>query len=145
MGSRIGYRAKSKEGVSPLLRKQWMSSIEEGVTKTWKTLTGGMAVDDGMCALRSDLSWHRTFAVMVNSFYSPPFDEICDKTNCDISDNGLIEVDITNYKNWEINHYDVNWDDGTLSKKKKIATMTAKGFKWVITPKQRENLGEGLE
>jgi hypothetical protein len=164
MGSRIGYCVKDKEGRSPIFRKQWASSIKEAVINMWNNLGG--IVDDGCQAIRSDLSKERGFASLCYSIYQPPFNSIEPDSNCDIGDNGLIEIDISNYKNWiiyhiEIGNYDelrrkykdfeknykkyktkVNWTKEC--KKTKIAQMNEKGFKWLITDKTRAKLGEGL-
>ena len=145
MGSRIGYCVKSERGRSPILRKQWAGSTEYGVTDMWKTLGGNPG--GGGQAIRADLDIGRGFAAMVSVFYDPPFNSVQMDTNCDISDNGLIEVDITLYDKWKVYHIEIGWDDGEEGKEGKktlIAEMNIRGFEWKITPSMRERIGEGL-
>lgn len=156
MGSRIGYRIsqkvkykengkeKEKVEVSQILRKQWATSIVELTENTWKTLLGNKKINDGSIALRHDLNIGRTCAAMVFRNYEPPFHSLESTTNCDIGDNGLIEIDITKYDSWVIYHYKVDWETGTLGRKHKIAKMDIGGFEWLISDGTRENIGEGL-
>lgn len=119
-------------------------------------------------AIRDDLNRSRGFAGLVATIYSAPYDSIHENTNCDIADNGLIEIDISDFNHWKIYHYEVgNWskimqkysefpfcgqppDKSELSwsvlseDKTLIAEMSKKGFKWLISQEERENLGEGL-
>lgn len=144
MGSRIGFctEDKSKER-SPIFRQQWKCSIEEAVSQMWKTLGG--KPDDGGQAIRDDLENGRAFAALVRSIYTPPFESIQLTTNCDISDNGLITIDITDYKHWIVYHEEVEWETGKTFDKQPIAEMSINGFKWLITEEARHLLGEGLD
>ena len=59
----------------------------------------------------------------------------------------LVEIDISDYKNWKINHIAIGWRDdeeGKEMEKTEIAIMNGK-FEWTITKTQRDKLGEGLE
>lgn len=146
MGSRIGYRVKHDTEHSDILRKQWVGSLKEGVYKMWTTL-GGTPGDGGQ-AIRHDLDIGRGFAAMVVSFYEPPFNSIEKDTRCDIADNGLIEVDISDYQAWKVYHIGIGYlgeDDGKEGKRTQIATMDKLGFTWIIDDKQRKKLGEGLD
>lgn len=134
----------SENGVSPLLRKQWITSIEELVTKMWETLSQKNKADNGSQAIRFDLDWDRAFASMIFVGYEPPFNSIHMELNCDISDNGLIEVDIRDYKNWKIYHYDIDHEYSWPKNKALIAEMNSKGFKWHLTEDERKEKGEGL-
>jgi hypothetical protein len=142
MGSRIGYCVEDSKGRSHILRKQWMSSIEDGVNVMWHMLGG--KPDDGSQAIRNDLDIGRGFAACVVSFYSPPFDSIEKNTNCDISDNGLIVIDIKDFKSWEIYHIKIRWEDGKEDRTTLIATKTEDGFTWKVSESKRQDIGEGL-
>lgn len=126
MGDRAGYRFVSKKEVSPIYRVQWMKSINGVVQNTWDTLCDGKPIDDGSCALRTDLGIGRAFAACIYSNYTPPFESIENITDCDISDEGLFEIDISNYKKWVVYHYDVSFEDGKLSNKKEIGFIDGK-------------------
>ena len=136
MGERIGYRTRDKYGISQIIRKQWMKNVQEVVTGTWNTLGGNP--DNGMQAIRQDLGNDRAFAALVSNVYDPPFDSIHEDVNCDIVDHGLVEIDVTDYKNWQVYHYEIDWHNdfskpSTLDEKSKTlyATMNGKGFKKV--------------
>jgi len=144
MGSRVGYRVRDKSGISPVFRKQWMTSIRGAVDKTWKNLLDGKSIDDGSQAIRDDLSWHRVFACLVYSIYEPPFQEVCPGVNCDISDNGLIEVDINHYKYWKIYHIEIDFDSSSEGEKTLIAEMKDGKFKWLLSDEELSEFGEGL-
>jgi len=145
MGSRIGFCVRDANKRSGILRQQWASSIKEGTEKMWTTLGGNPG--DGGQAIRHDLDISRGFAALVYSIYQPPFNSIQDSTLCDIANNGLIEIDISDYKDWKIYHIKIGWkgeEEGKEEKKTLIATMNKDGFKWVVSDKARENMGEGL-
>jgi len=166
MGSRIGFRFKQGITKSQILRQQWRCDIQEAVTKTWDTL-GGEHVSQGSFALRDDLDIGRAFACFVYCNYQAPFNSIEKDSDCDIVDNGLIEINIDDYKHWDIFHIEIgNWnelsrtfkdfckDSGKYQekikwhgeyKKTKIAEMTPDGFKWVLNEKMLGELGEGLK
>ena len=146
MGSRVGFRIRDKDGVSQILRQQWRGSIPKGIEKMWNLL-GGKPGNGGQ-ALRDDLDKSRGFAAMVVAYYDPPFNSIEEDTKCDITDNGLIEIDISNWCLWKIYHYNVGWETdsvGELSDKTEIATMSENGFIWSINETERDKLGEGLD
>ena len=146
MGSRGGFRTKDKSGkFSQILRQQRIGLVEEGVTEMW-WLLGGKPGDGGQ-AIRDDLDNGRAFAALVASFYKQPFNSIEDSTLCDISDNGLFTVDVSDFAKWKIIHTEIGWqgeDDGKQGTEKLIATMSADGFEWVISDEERENTGEGI-
>ena len=134
MGERIGYRTRDKNGTSQIIRKQWMKNVQEVVTETWNTLGGNP--DNGMQAIRNDLENDRAFAALVSVVYDPPFDSIHDNVQCDISDHGLVEIDVTDYKNWNIYHYEVDWDKDAgeslnEGSKKLYGRMNTKGWKHI--------------
>ena len=143
MGSRIGYCVRDKTERSPIFRKQWSSSISKGVEGMWIRLSDNKGLGDGGQAIRDDLDWGRAFASLVVSFWDRCFNSIESGTNCDISDNGLIEIDITNFKEWKIYHIKVDWDDGIEGSKILIAEMNGV-FTWLIGEGERELIGEGL-
>lgn len=150
MGSRIGFCVeKTYKDItqrSPIYRQQWAGSIPEIVESTWKTLSNGLPVDDGMQAIRSDLNTGRTIAALVYANYEPPFESIAIDVNCDISDNGLVIIDITNYKNWEVNHVDIDFEKEELKETKQIIGKIQDGkFEWSINAEDRSYLGEGLK
>lgn len=162
MGSRIGYCVVSNGERSPIFRMQWKTSIEELVKDTWKMLLTRRKynweksnpfegyeqgkINDGDVAIRDDLDQGRAFAAMVRVGYEPPFHSIQSSIWCDINDNGLIEVDVTNYKKWTIRHIDIHYkkDGDKEGKITRIATMSEDGFKWLISQDTKDNLGEGL-
>lgn len=151
MGERIGFRVKDKNGVSAIFRQQFMSAPQEVVENTWNTLLSHKTfvdkdysklqlvhgkVGDGMLALRNDLDIGRAFAALVYSNYEPPFNSIESDVNCDITDHGLVEIDVSDYKHWKVYHYEVDWHDNfdvpsTLDEDSKTlyAEMTEKGYK----------------
>ena len=130
MGERIGYRTRDKNGTSQIIRKQWMKNVKDVVTDTWNTLGGNP--DNGWQAIRNDLENDRAFAALVVSVYDPPFDSIHENTDCDISDHGLVEIDVTNYKDWKIYHIPVPWEEGQKfdeNNKTLYGNMNTKGWK----------------
>lgn len=145
MGSRIGYSARYRGEDSPILRKQWKTSIKEAVCRTWQILLDGHDVGHGLCALRDDLAEDRAFAALCCAVYEPPFDSIHKDANCDISDNGLIVIDVTQFQNWKIYQHEVNFETGEVGHPTLIAVMSEYGFKWVVSDKEREEIGEGLD
>jgi len=146
MGSRIGYRVRDKNGVSPIFRKQWARGTTEGLEKMMAFLDGGAGPGSGMGALRSDLDRHQAFAAMVVALYEPPFDSIEDDPACDIADNGLLEVDISRWDKWMVYLYPIAFsqakgdclgtDDPPL-----VATVEGGQVHWIA---DRRELGEGL-
>lgn len=130
MGERIGYRIRDKDGVSDILRKQWMEDPRLVTQNTWDMLLNGDKVGSGMCALRDDLEIGRGFAALVASNYNAPFDSIEKDIHCDISDHGLIEIDVSQYDNWKIYHIPVNWDESGSSEEDRslIAEMSDRGY-----------------
>lgn len=141
MGSRIGFRVIQKDEKSQVFRQQWNGGVEKTIIKTWEALIAGKTLLDGMQAIRDDLDIGRAFCALVASNYQPPFESIEKDTHCDISDNGLIEIDISNFKEWKIFHYKVDWETGVLSDKTHVADMSINGFAWLVNP---EEYGEGL-
>ena len=135
MGSRIGYRVICNKNQSDILRQQWATGIEEGIQKMWNLLADGRKVYDGSKAIRDDLDIARGFASLVVAFYHAPFDSIEKDEDCDIDDNGLIVVDISQFDRWRIIHT----PSGTH-----IANMDKEGFKWFIDKGIMDSLGEGL-
>jgi hypothetical protein len=141
MGSRIGFRVIQKEDKSQIFRQQWNGGVEETIRNTWLTLSAGKTLLDGMQAIRDDLDIGRAFCALIASNYHAPFESIEKDTKCDISDNGLIEIDINDFKEWKVFHYRVDWSSGNLSEKTHVAKMSSKGFKWFVNP---QKYGEGL-
>ena len=131
MGLRIGYRIRSGDETSAILRKQWKNyAIDRIVFGTAKTLMtcfvirGEKPIGSGLCALRSDLDIGRLSAAMYHTVYSPPFDSIeTDPLGCDISDNGLFEIELVEWDHWQINHYEIGFDDETLSDPELVAEV----------------------
>jgi len=125
MGDRIGYRIRSGDESSAILRKQWQDqSIEEIIVDVAKTLVWGYEIGSGMCALRSDLDVGRLAAALYHIVYNPPFDSIhTDPLSCDISDRGLYEIEITEWNFWKVWHYTINYDDIVISDPELIAEM----------------------
>jgi uncharacterized protein YjbK len=68
-------------------------------------------------------------------------------TNCDISDNGLIEIDISKFDDWKIYQIEIAYEEAEQGKEKArtlIAQMSAKGFKWLKSAEELAGIGEGL-
>lgn len=109
-------------------------------------LDAGHGPGGGFGALREDLDRSRAFAALVVAFYKPPFDSIHDDVNCDIHDNGLLEVDIRRWDKWMVYLHPIAWDevrgdhlngdDPPL-----VATVEGGRVHWLVEP---ETLGEGL-
>lgn len=163
MGSRIGYCIEKESKRSGILRKQWMTSIKDGTEKMWFFMGG--KPDSRMHPLRNDLDIGRGFFAMVNCFGDSNFNSIEEDTHCDISDNGLITINIDDYKNWKVYHTEIgdfysnkneklrakgendikyDWDKELKETKRLIATMNVEGFKWEISEEELNELGEGL-
>ncbi|WP_309400026.1 hypothetical protein [Cerasicoccus maritimus] len=122
-----------------------MSSIQTLVVDMWNALGG--KPDNGAQAIRGDLGFDRAFAAMVGVGYHAPFNSIEKDTRCDISDNGLIEVDISQFDTWKIYHIEIGWlgdDDGKEGMRTLIGEMSIDGFSWEISERELDNLGEGL-
>ncbi len=130
MGERIGYRIRDKDGVSDILRKQWMEDPTIVTVRTWETLLAGEKVGSGMCALRDDLDTGRGFAALVYSNYNAPFDSIEKNVHCDITDHGLIEIDVSKYDNWKIFHIPISWSENESREEGRylIANMSERGY-----------------
>jgi hypothetical protein len=130
MGERIGFCFRDETGRSQIFRQQWMTEPETAVKLTWNTL-GGKPGDGGQ-ALRDDLGIDRAFAALVYSIYQEPFDSIHDYINCDINDHGLVEIDITQFDNWKVNHIPILYhpedSSSTEAEKYLYATMSKNGF-----------------
>jgi len=116
LGSRVGYRIRSGDETSAILRKQWMDQdIKEIVMDIAKTLVWGYKAGSGMCALREDLNVGRMSAALYRAVYAPPFDAIeTDPITCDITDNGLFVVELVSWNFWRIWHHEIEFDDETL-------------------------------
>lgn len=138
MGERCGYRVKEGNIVSDILRKQWwIGGDEESIKKMVKNiasilLSNGLGlyggdeksiINGGFVALRHDLDIGRLTAAMFASLYKAPFDSIEKDINCDISDNGLFEIELVKWNYWKINHYPVELNSDTLGKPKTIAAV----------------------
>ena len=130
MGDRIGYRIRSGDETSAIMRKQWQDqSIEEitvGVAKTLilSNVLGTDVIGSGLCALRGDLDVGRLAAALYHVVYEPPFDSIeTDPLTCDIDDNGLYEIEIVEWNHWNIRHYPINYDDTVLSLSELVAEV----------------------
>lgn len=121
MGDRAGYRIKEGAEVSHLIRKQCqIDGIEWIVTNVAKTLLESYndegIIGDGFVALRGDLDLGRLTAALYNTVYAPPFDSIeTDPLGCDISDNGLYEIELVEWNYWKIWNYAFGWNDLSLS------------------------------
>ena len=121
MGDRAGYRIKEGDIVSNLIRKQWqIDDIKELVTDIAKTLLSGYdeqgTIGDGFVALRNDLDIGRLTAALYHVVYEPPFDSIeTDPMACDISDNGLYEIELVERNHWKVFNYSFGWDDNDIT------------------------------
>jgi len=117
MGDRAGYRIREGDKVSHLIRKQWkVDDIKMLVSDVVKTLLtdydGQGKIGDGSVALRDDLHIGRLTAALYHVVYEPPFDSIeTDPHRCDISDNGLYEIELVNWNYWKVHNYSIGWDD----------------------------------
>ena len=117
MGNRAGYRIREGDKVSHLIRKQWQyDDLRWVVTSVAQTLlqtcNGIGDVGDGSVALRHDLDIGRLTAALYSVAYEPPFDSIrTDPLTCDISDNGLHEIELVDWNHWKIWHYTIRWGD----------------------------------
>ncbi len=117
MGDRVGYRIREDDKVSHLIRKQWkIDNIKMLVSDVAKTLLtdydGQGKIGDGGSALRDDLHIGRLTAALYHVVYNPPFDSIqTDPLSCDISDNGLYEIELVNWNYWKVHNYSIGWDD----------------------------------
>jgi len=144
VGSRIGYCVRKANKRSQIFRKQWKQSISFVVQNMWDLLSLKKKELGGMQAIRDDLGIERAFAALVVSAYTPPFDSIEEDTGCDITDNGLITIDISDYKDWKIYHSDVDFY-GELVNETLIAKISVNGFRWLVSQKELSSLGEGLD
>ena len=148
MGSRAGYMTQDKNGYSQIFRKQWACSIEELVTKMWATLSEGKEPGNGSQAIRNDLNNGRAFAALVICAYDKPFDSVEVDTHCDISDNGLFTIDVSDWKNWKVYNNSIGWEEseeGKLGESVLLAMMDSEnGFQWVVDEEQRKEIGEGI-
>ena len=117
MGDRAGYRVKEGDEVSNLIRKQWqMDDIKELVTDVAKTLLNEYddeaLIGGGHAALRNDLGIGRLSAALYHVVYEAPFDSIeTDPVKCDISDNGLYEIELVEWDYWKVWNYSIGWKD----------------------------------
>lgn len=115
MGDRAGYRIKEGDEVSNLIRKQCQfDDIKEVVTEVAKTLLQGyndeQTIGGGSVALRHDLNIGRLTAALYHVVYEPPFDRIeTNPVTCDISDNGLYEIELVEWNYWKVWNYEVGW------------------------------------
>jgi len=90
MGDRVGYRIREDDKVSHLIRKQWKI--------------------DNIKMLVSDVAGRLT-AALYHVVYNPPFDSIqTDPLSCDISDNGLYEIELVNWNYWKVHNYSIGWE-----------------------------------
>ena len=131
MGSRVGYRIRSGDEVSNIIRKQWQDyDIGEVVFGVAKTLMHNniscteATIGGGICALRRDLDIARMTASLYSVCYEPPFDSIeIDPLTCDITDNGLHEIELVKWNHWEVWHYPMGYYDTTLSEPELVAEV----------------------
>jgi len=137
MGSRISWCTKDKSGRMPIyLREQWKSSVKGSIEGAFAHLTDEFNT-------RDDLDTGRVMNALVCSINAPHQDltpEVWDS-----SDNGLIEIDVSNPEIWVINHYDIDFQEQNETNKTHIATLTKKdGFQFEITDREIEEMGEGM-
>lgn len=117
MGDRAGYRIREGDEVSNLIRKQWqISDIKELVSDIAETLLHDYnmqgKINDGFVALRHDLDIGRLTAALYHAVYDQPFDSIeTDPVTCDISDNGLYEIELVEWNHWKVWNYAIGWRD----------------------------------
>lgn len=120
MGDKAGYRIRDGDEVSNLIRKQWqIEDIEDLVTNVAKTLLesykGQNVIGDGGVALRNDLDIGRLTAALYHVVYEPPFDSIeTNPMSCDISDNGLYEIELVEWNHWKVFNYAFGWKDDDI-------------------------------
>jgi hypothetical protein len=150
MGSRIGWRVIKGEEKSDILRQQWKSSLSKGLEGMWANLSDGKPVGDGSGAIRDDLDCSRAFAALVAAVYSKPYNSIEKDINCDIDNNGLVEIDIEDFKCWKVYIQDLgvqtqigDWDWGALGQRHLVAQMSPKGFEYLKTDEEMDKIGEG--
>jgi len=132
MGERTGCRVKEtgyrvKDNVqkpgeasktveySSYLRQQWGVTIKPDSIKIWileiaKTLGGSREIGSGLKALRHDLDCGRLFNALVSVTSEPPFDRITKEKPHDISNHGILEIEIVEWNYWQIRHIPVEWD-----------------------------------
>jgi len=135
MGSRVSYCVKDEKGREPIyFRQQWMSSIEQ-MCIDMKRHLGQF--------FRFDMGAGRALNAMIVT-NGGDSDNISSRI-WDSADNGLIEVDVSQFDKWIITHYDIDWETQIPEKKGiKIAEFDKNGFHWVIDENKRKSLGEGL-
>lgn len=117
MSNNVGYRISQGPIVSDTIRKQWkVYSTEQlviNVARSLITYNGKRAdIGDGMIALRPDLNIGRLTSALFHAVYEPPFDSIeFYPEKCDIMDNGLYEIELSEWFHWIVWHYDIKIDD----------------------------------
>lgn len=123
MGERTAYRVKlenkEKREISPYLRQQWGIHINKGGIEKWiekiaQYLCGteDATIGDGLSALRSDLAVDtgRLFNAILNVTSNRRFNSIYRELPPDVSNHGVVEIEIVEWDEWHINHIPVKWD-----------------------------------
>ncbi len=131
MGDSVGYRIKEGGNVSNLIRTQWMAcEIKETVTDIARALLdryGGCGViGDGSVGLRNDLSIGRMTSALYHVVRTAPFDRIeTDPMECDITDNGLYEIELIRWNYWKVFQYPIpiGTPDASAIKKRMVAAV----------------------